>query len=181
MQYHLYHYRRLRRNSIGTAISYNNSKCKYYLCDRNKSVMYWRNRNLFGKRSCAQRRHRSLEQQQSGSCNSKCSRIGDRNISRNLQYYLYNYRRLRRNSIGTAVSYNKSKCKYHLSDRKQSVMYQWNGNLYCQWSCPQRRYRIMEQQQHGCCHCRCSRIGNRSIGRYLQYHLHHYRRLRWSS
>ena len=63
------------------------------------------------------RRHRSLEQQQPCSGHGQCCRIGDRSISRHMQYYLYDNRRLRRNSISPASSDNKSECKYHLSNR----------------------------------------------------------------
>ena len=79
--------------------------------------MYRRYCNLYCQRSSHRRRHRSLEQQQYGSCDSKCSRIGHRNISRYMQYHLYHYRRLWRNCISTAVRYNKSECRYHFCYR----------------------------------------------------------------
>ena len=73
-----------------------NPQCQHHLCDRSQPVMYWRHSNLYSQWSCSQRRYRSLEQQQSGSSYSQRCRIGNRNISRNMQYYLHYNRRLRR-------------------------------------------------------------------------------------
>ncbi len=85
-----------------------------------------------------------MEQQQPGSCDSKSGRTGKRNLSRNMQYYLHNYRRLWRNSISTAGCYNFSRCKYYISNRINTSMYRSH-----MLSILQMELYLAEAQEHG--------------------------------
>ena len=140
--------------------------------------MYCRNSNLYCQWSRAERRDRSMEQQQS--CNSHCKRcrISHSHICRHMQYHLYNNRRLRRNSFCPKSSNSQFKCRYHFSNRSFSFMYREYCSLFCQWSCSERGYRSMEQQQSSCSHGNCSRNSYWCLSGFMQHYLYNNRGVR---
>ena len=106
IQYYLHDKRRLRRYKICPADCNHKSECGHFLSDWHNTFVYWSHSDLYAKRSCAERRNRRLEQQQPGCGNSEFVRTCNRFNSRNMQYNLYNHRRLRRNCIIPAVRYS---------------------------------------------------------------------------